>query len=306
MSIFPFIQIPDFTTRLGYRLRACDPLHELKIPNFDFLVVKFGEKRITLVWGDVKTSTDHTNRIIEDILRKKDTVEKNEGYIRKSYLGDTQLPIKSEYIVVVHSFFSNDIRNAIEQRGGGIIIWQADRHAHKIGFVNPGESNPHKHTMLHEDSKLNSLLSNGVITSHSFYSFFPQSHSVTKIKFLIQIVEYNKAARNKSEFTSGELDDFLYSQLSYMSDHHRIKLRNEILELGISIGFLNKRGSEVFAIKKEYAGRSSQEKVIKKIYVENHIKARRDNEIREAIELLQKKIKNEFDGKPRIDNYLER
>lgn len=142
MSIFPFIQIPDFTVKLGYRLRACDPLQELKqVPNFDFLVVNYGNSRITAVFGDIKTSTVHPNRIIDDILRKKEAVEKNEDYIRKTYLNNSKLPIKFEYVVVVHAFFSNEIRNAIEQKGGKIIIWQADRHAHKIGLANPGENN---------------------------------------------------------------------------------------------------------------------------------------------------------------------
>lgn len=160
--------------------------------------------------------------------------------------------------------------------------------------------------MLHDESKMNSLLNSGVITSHDFFSFFPQSHTVTKIKSLIQIVEYNKAVRSKSEFTIRELDDFLYSQLSYMRDSDRINERNKILELGIAVGFLDKRGSDIFSIKKEYAGRSSQEKIIKKLYVENQIKEREGKEIQEDIENLQKEIMNEFQGKPRIDNYFGR
>lgn len=305
MGILPFMDQPNFGEDLNYRLIACDPLYELKIPNFDFLITKNTDKQIITIFGDAKTSIDRPSRIISDILRKKEAVQNNESYIRDQFLEGTSLPIRLEYVVLVEASFSDEIRNEIENQGGGFIIWSADRHNSSIKLVNPGDNNKHRLSMLHADNKLNSMLGNipGTLYASSL-GFFPQSHIVTKMKSLIQVIEYSKLVLNRTYLTDKEIDPFFDNQLSYMTKKHRVVEKNEIIDNAIKIGFLEK-GGKGYSVKKEYSSRSTQEKIISQLWISNQIKNRLEERIEEARLQLQHEVKAEFDHKPKIEQWFK-
>lgn len=330
MSIHLFVEKTIFTEEMGYKLRYCDPLYEKDLPNFDFLIIKKGDKRLTAIFGEAKTGNTKAQSIVNEVFAKQKVVEANRDYIIKIYLDDTTTHVDFEYVIAVYPRFVDEIQDALEQafsaekkqhgkatittattttnvaelhRKVKTIIWKVDPHTSQLDLANPGKANSDRLRMLHSDNRLNSELKD-VEVSRKVFSFFPQSHTATKIKSLITMLEFIKASTGKLEFSAGDVDDYLKSELYYMQEDERKAIRQDILKNAEKIGFIKSIGYDKYAVKEEYSGSSLKGTTVEKLWVSYRIREEHDKAIEECRERVQAEISAEYERKPRMDRFF--
>lgn len=311
MSLYPFVEKTAISENLGYTLRYCDPLQELGLRNFDFLIAKTTTKRVTAIFGEAKTTFAKAPSIIREVKEKKAIVDTNLSYITENYLGKTQLPIDIECVVSVYPQFVDDIQDALEQSfdqdGPGdktkIVVWKADPHNSMLDIANPGRSTPHRLRMLHAENALNKELTN-LEVPRKVLTFFPQSHAATKVKSLITLLEFIKATTGGTEFTAAQVDHFLGSELYYLNEEARRGFRKEILRNAEQVGFIESKGFDRYDVKKVYSGASLRGETIEKLWISHRMKEERNKRIEETRLHVQNEIRAEYDKEPRIEKYF--
>lgn len=310
MSIFPFIQNTYLTSELGYKFRYCDPLFEKGFKNFDALVVKETNKTIICIFIEAKTGVYSEH--VKEIEQKQKICEDNRQYIIHNYLNDTKLKVIFEYVIAVYSMDTDDILDFIKNyyhddssaMKNNIIIWKCDRYESKLSVANIGKTNPLKQKMLHLDQSLNRKLCN-LETSHKTLSFYPQSHIVTKIKSLINLIQSNKILDyKKNEFSTSEVDEYFQKTLFYLNINDINELRKYVLLIAEEINLIVNKGGGKFTVKKEYSGSSLKSITVEKLWIENKINKNKINEIEDLRKKIQSEILELAKTKPRLDEFF--
>lgn len=284
--VFPFIQQNNIGSKLGYTFFACDPFYEREWRNFDCLVYKEEDKITTLVFIEIKTSfSDDGGSIINEIKEKKKFIKSNIEII-ENQLNINSKTIIIEYVIVVKSYYSDIIKNALEVElnrqlkneayQDKTIIWKIEHSDNTFGLVNPGNLSDHRFKMVHCDHELNKILSKGIKMNTQSFTFFPQSHIVTQMNSLIIIRNRNMLSIDKRNIiTKNSLENFCNYQLINHDENSKKKIINDIIKTAVEIGLLfpdttNKcENEECYFINKQYLGRSLNESLIKKLWIEN-------------------------------------
>lgn len=314
IGIFPFIQ--NYPPRqLGYKLRQCDPLHEDKKCNFDYLIIKEEKSKAILIFGEAKIDKDHFDSIIEEVVAKIRVVQSDIEAIKTKYLSENTKKMHIEYVILVRAAYVDKAQNAIEkklheemQKGGKyldgirIVLWKADVNESWLERAEPGHNNPFFDRLVHADANLNSRLVHIDLNGPNVLEFFPQSHIVKKLSAIIPVVISNKARIKKAIFTVSELRESLEKELGYIHASLHESILKEIVGEGLEIGLLEKLDSNTYKVKEQYSGSSLNAKVIRKEWV----KFRLYKELQRRIETmridLQMKIGEEFRTKPRTQS----
>lgn len=121
LCVHPFIETAFMPTKLGYNFLRADPLLELGVRNFDFLVYKADAKRPIAIFGEVKTSITNSAELVRELKEKSGVVESNLGYVKKDYLKSSQDPLL-EVVLAVPSRSSIEAYNAISNSNEPIIL----------------------------------------------------------------------------------------------------------------------------------------------------------------------------------------
>lgn len=236
LCVFPFVE----SQPLDYEFLRADPLTELAVPNFDFLLYDFSGHTI---FGEVKASVGDgwESQCVNEVIEQREAVNENEDYIVDEYLGGKEIRNK-EYVLAVFSPTANRITQEIVSRRENIVTWrvhQMDKRLEVNAAAPPREDwvdDPEEYYEIvqHDHNALNSRLSSLKSASECF-DLFPESHPVTELRTLI-------SACNKMSggcyVTEEQLSRSVEADLYYLSEAEQQDIADSIIKLGIDTGYL--------------------------------------------------------------------
>ncbi len=246
--IFPFTET-EVASRVGYHFVRASPLHELEVPNFDFLIYN-PEKKSALI-GEAKGQLDDEGEVVKQTKERILIANANSDHIKKSYLNSNSADF--DFVMGVQWYDANRLAKCVARRGGGIVVWQAGgdfkTESVKLGIFVPGnEEKDVAKSMMHHDDRLNHELSD-VKTSYEFKTFFVESHPVAKMT----ILNFVDARKPDGVFTFDDLLELVRNEIGYMDEATVKRQTNEIIELGLKIGLIKEEGAALYKITETWA-----------------------------------------------------
>lgn len=119
-SIFPFVQ----ERPAGYKFFTAEPLEELGVPNFDFLLWDLDGK---VIFGEAKSSIPASaDTVVNQLKERKEIAEKHKEHIEDEYLGSEIDHM--EFVVSTYVNHGDKIAKAIIEQGAEFITWVVDAH----------------------------------------------------------------------------------------------------------------------------------------------------------------------------------
>ncbi len=119
-SIFPFVQ----ERPAGYKFFTAEPLEELDVPNFDFLLWNLDGK---VIFGEAKSSIPASaDTVVNQLEERKEIAENHKEHIEDEYLGSEIDHM--EFVVSTYVNHGDKIAKAIIEQGAEFITWVVDAH----------------------------------------------------------------------------------------------------------------------------------------------------------------------------------
>lgn len=302
MAIAPFLN-PTIKEKLGYRFVRCAPLLEKNIKNLDFLIFKDSEKRPIAIFGEVKGSISNPNQVIQEFFERKKVIEKNREYILKNYL-KTKKDVIFEYVLVVFSRDAIHMKKAIEDKGGGIILWSADLVFSDLHLI-ASDKNSIKSSMLHADHDLCTTL-DGLQTYLKIPIHYIQTHVVIRMRALLAVKEYHSAIVGISEqkFEKNEIDLYLEKTLHYLPKELRVEERDHIIQTAIELRLMKNEGDDYYFLTKS-RGMKGQTKEFQSVWISKKATKNHEEKILEKVEPIRQKYKKLDDQQQPLSRFLE-
>lgn len=123
-SIFPFVQ----ERPAGYKFFTAEPLEELSVPNFDFLLWNLDG---SVIFGEAKSSIPASaDTVVNQLEERKGIAEDHKEYIEDEYLGSEIDHM--EFVVSTYVNHGDKIAKAIIEEGAEFITWVVDAHHDKL------------------------------------------------------------------------------------------------------------------------------------------------------------------------------
>ncbi len=289
MCIFPFC-LPGKITKLGYRFIAAEPLAELGIKNFDFLI--YNQKNRVAIFGEAKGSVSNPRKTVFETNERINAVKEQIEYISEAYMGES--PSCVEYVIGVHAMDDEKMIREIHKRGGGIIVWSIDRYNSTLApkTLLDDEKKAIELGMLHRDASLINVIKN-VQTSHKVFEIFSSSH----IFSLMRILLLAKTITEEGSLILREKDlmDIIREELFYLDESTQKKKVEVILDMAESTGFLRRIDTRTYKIVSRYKMDKSLEKDLKRKYIKYIERKRLRRAIKEAISEAEKEVKEEME-----------
>lgn len=281
--IFPFVQSnpPE-----GYKFVRADPLEELDLPNFDFLLHDL-EGRVIL--GEAKASLPtNTASEINDLIEQVETFYEEKEYIEDNYLG-TEI-IHTEFVLATYTDYASKASRTILEKGEEIVTWQVNRFSDTLNVEKDIPSSVPENIesdsvdealeevrrrALHDVPGLNEAL-NGCPTASGSVSVFPRSAIVDKLRIVI------RAYKSDGRYTFVNYEDLKQEvrngALNY--EEERINdITDRIVSEGLSIGLLEEwdddRGD--YKVVSRYTSREGIEKTLKNKWIKAQIEKRKED-----------------------------
>lgn len=303
LCIYPFFQFQP----LGYEFIRADPLEELDVPNFDFLLFDFDGHAI---FGEVKGSvgSGYASNYVNEVVEQKEVVEEHEEYIKDRYTGE---PIDHvEYVLAVYSPDADDVSREVISRRENIVTWGVHQMEKKI-TVNTVAPDPEDwpedpeevHSLLqHDHNSLNSEVAK-YNSSTECLDLFPKSHPVTTMRSLI-------TARHKEGghcfVNESNLQDTVRESLFYLSEDECNSIKSEVIELAKSINFLREREGDEgdYKLISRYTHSEGLEKTLKRKWVDSRVEARKDEIKNECWEDVRETMLEEDDAQTSLGDFF--
>lgn len=287
-SIFPFAQGDP----AGYKFITAEPLEELGVPNFDFLLWNLDG---SVIFGEAKSSIpDSASKVVNQLEERKEVAEEHQEYIEKEYLGNKINHM--EFVVATYVNDGDKIAQEIIEDGAEFITWVVDahkdtlwiRHARPTSFPDNLEANDpdamleeleRRHT--HDVSSLNSELDR-ITTSFGQADVLPTSIVVDRLRVVVQArqVEGRHPCVDRQDIEKYVSN----SALNYTEE--RIKgIVNDLIEAGKHINFISEwddHGAE-FKIVSNYTAKDDLEQVLEDKWVNWRVEGLKD-ELRDECE----------------------
>lgn len=275
LCIFPF-----FEHRLGgYEFVRGDPLAELDVPNFDFLLWDFDGHAI---FGEVKANVGEgwEGRCVSEVLDQIEIIEENEDYIVENYLGSDMR--HKEYVLAVFYPDADRIAKAIIRERENIVTWrvhQMDKQIRVHSSAPPREAwiddpDDYYDIVQHSDSRLNSVLRTQE-SSTECLDFFPKSHPVTELRTLISAAQKEPPNVFVNE---QRVVDYVRESLFYLNEEAQQITAERIIGLGLNIEFLDEWDGEEgdYKIVSRYTKSNGLEKTLEKKWIDYKVEQKRD------------------------------
>jgi hypothetical protein len=187
VCVYPFTEKGSLKDTHFQYIRQ-SPLHELNVPNFDFLLFRQNERSKIAILGECKGSVMNSTDVINDLKRKRevlhDPVKLN--YLKEKYL---KIPIETEimveYVIAVPLNESFHVLNKVIENQEPIITWGIPTTGEAIiTLASPPDSIPNRHNYLHKLPELNQKIQNA-ISNRKAFNVFLGAHICSRLYSLV-------------------------------------------------------------------------------------------------------------------------
>lgn len=304
-SIFPFVQ----GSPAGYKFFKVEPLEELGVPNFDFLLWNFDG---SVIFGEAKSSIPSSaKRVVNQLKKRKKVAEDHQDYIENNYLGSDIDHM--EFVVATYVNHGDKIAKNIIEEGAEFVTWVVDAHwdtlwireAMPSSFPDNLETDEpdamleevrRRHT--HDMTELNTELDR-VETSLGQVDILPTSAIVDRLRVVVQ------ARRVEGRHPCIDREDIeeyvLNSALNY--DEDRVgEIVDDVIDGGRRINFLSEweNGLAEFKITSNYTAKDDLETVLENKWIDWKIEGLK-NELRNECE---KRVAAEIGRQSQLSNFV--
>ncbi|GAA0256462.1 hypothetical protein ACFFQF_19010 [Haladaptatus pallidirubidus] len=280
-STFPFAQ----GNPAGYKFITAEPLEELEIPNFDFLLWNLNG---SVIFGEAKSSIpNNATKVVNQLQKRKEVAEEHKEYIEEKYLGSEINHM--EFVVATYVNHGDKIAKEIIEEGAEFITWVVDahhdtlwiRHARPTSFPDNLEAEDpdemlkeleRRHT--HDVSSLNGELDR-VTTSFGQADILPTSIIVDQLRVVVQ------ARRVEDRYPCvdrGDIEEYVSnSALNYTAERIS-EIVDDLIESGKRINFLSDWDDDraEFKVVSNYTAKDDLERVLENKWVEWRIEGMKD------------------------------
>ena len=303
-SIFPFAQGEP----AGYKFITAEPLEELDVPNFDFLLWNLNG---SVIFGEAKSSIpDSAASVVNQLQERKEVAEDHKEYIEEEYLGSEINHM--EFVVATYVNHGDKIAKEIVEFGAEFITWVVDAHSDTLWIrqAPPGsfpdnleseepdamlEELERRHT--HDISALNGELDR-VTTSFGQADVLPTSIIVDRLRVVVQSrrVEGRYPCVDRAD-----IEEYVSnSALNYTADRIS-ELVDELIEAGKRLDFLADWNDDRadFKVVSNYTAKDDLERALENKWVDWRIEGMKD-ELRNACE---ERIAAELGKQTQLDDF---
>lgn len=297
LCVYPFVERDLPLSRLGYRFLRAAPLLELGVKNIDFLIYRQEGRRPIAIFGEAKSSIANYARTLNEVAERRRIIESNLGYIKTEYMKTGSDPIL-EHVLAVKSIIGIDTRDAILEGRHEVILWLVDFLERKLRLGQPPEEEPARHLMMHHDEDLTRFLSDGVLSNAATFAFYPQSHTVSKLKAMLQCLETLDRSLVVPIY---RLSQFIDTQLFYLNDAQKTVEVDIIVREAEKIAFAVKfEDKPVLRIISRYRKLGSLEAELQSLWLKTRMEEIRVSKVDEARTQVQNEIIAEQKSRPTL------
>lgn len=303
-SIFPFAQ----ESPAGYKFITAEPLEELDVPNFDFLLWNLDG---SVIFGEAKSSIpDSATTVVNQLQERKEVAEDHKEYIEEEYLGSDIDHM--EFVVSTYVNHGDKIAKEIIESGVEFITWVVDAHSDTLwirqarprSFPDNLESDDpdamleeldRRHT--HDISSLNGELDR-VTTSFGQADVLPTSIIVDRLRVVVQ------SRRVEDRYPCVDRDDIeeyvSNSALNY-TEERISEIVDELIESGKRLNFLSEWDDDRAELKivSNYTAKDDLERALENKWVDWRIEGMKD-QLRDACE---ERIVAELGKQSQLDDF---
>jgi hypothetical protein len=303
-SIFPFVQ----ERPAGYKFFTAEPLEELGVPNFDFLLWNLDG---SVIFGEAKSSIPASaETVVNQLEERKEIAEDHKEYIEEEYIGGEIDHM--EFVVSTYVNHGDKIAKAIIEEGAEFVTWVVDayhdelwiRQARPTSFPDNLEADDpdamlqeldRRHT--HDVSALNGELDR-VTTSLGQADVLPTAIIVDQLRVVVQArrVEGRHPCVDRADVETYVSN----SSLNY-SEERVSGIVDDLIEAGKRINFLAEWDDERADLKvvSNYTAKDDLEQVLEDKWIDWRVEGMKDGlreecEERITAELGRQKQLNEF------------
>lgn len=303
-SIFPFVQEQP----AGYKFFTAEPLEELEVPNFDFLLWNLDG---SVIFGEAKSSIpDSAETVVNQLEKRKQIAEDHKQYIEEEYLGSEIDHM--EFVVSTYVNHGDKIAKAIIEEGAEFVTWVVDayydtlwvRQARPRSFPDNLESEEpdamleeldRRHT--HDVSALNGELDR-VTTGFGQADVLPTAIIVDQLRVVVQArrVEGRHPCVDRSD-----IEHYVSNSSLNYTDERVTGIVDNLVEAGKRINFLSEWDDERADLKvvSNYTAKDDLETVLENKWIDWRIDDMQDD-LRDECE---EKVTAELGKQKQLDEY---
>jgi hypothetical protein len=302
LCIFPFVEFQP----LDYEFIRADPLEELGVPNFDFLLFDFDGHAI---FGEVKASVGegYASNYVQDVIDQREEVEEHEEYIVENYVGQ---PIRNpEFVLAVFAKDADAITREVISRRENIVTWRVHQMEKEIR-INTTLPEPEDWTedpdelyqlLKHDHAELNSTLPKYGSSTECF-DLFIESHPVTELRTLITA---RHKERGHSYVNRDALQETIEDSLFYLDEDRRREIEEDIITLAMDINYLREWEKEEgdFKLVSRYTHSDGLEKTLKRKWIDYKVGERKDEIRQECRETITQDILSQAKPQTKLTDF---
>ena len=280
-SIFPFAQ----GRPAGYKFITAEPLEELGIPNFDFLLWNLDG---SVIFGEAKSSIpDSASTVVNQLQERKNVAEEHKEYIEEEYLGSEINHM--EFVLATYVNHGDKISQEIIETGAEFITWVVDAHSDTLwirqarprSFPDNLEAEDpdemleelnRRHT--HDISALNGELDR-VTTSFGQADILPTSIVVDRLRVVVQ----SRRVEGRYPCVDGDdIEEYVSNSTLNYSEERISGIVDDLIESGKRINFLSDWADDRAELKivSNYTAKDDLERILEDKWVEWRIDDMKD------------------------------
>ena len=284
--------------QLGYRFVHGSPLHELGVPNFDFLVANVEAEEPVAILGEAKGSVSGPASTVAQTRERHQVVMDHIDHIKEYYLRTDEDP-RVEVVLAMPAIGGQRVIEAIEDTGGGIIPWMTDTGENLVNLELPRSiGGKARASMLHSDRALNRALER-VKSMDRGFDVFPQSPPFTKLRMLV----VHAIKEGRRYWVDREvLSRRLRKELFYLSEDQVEGLVDEMVKMGFEVGVLKEVDGRP-ALSMRWGSRPSMEVELRKAWIDHRCGYELQKRIDGTIAELQEGFERERDKRPPLESF---
>lgn len=280
-AIFPFAQ----GRPSGFKFFKAEPLEELGVPNFDFMLWDLDG---CVIFGEAKSSIPNSaTSVVNQLLKRKEVVEEHQQYIEEEYLGSEIDHM--EFVLVTYVQHGDTIAKEIIEEGVEFITWVVDAHSDTLWIRqarptsfpdNLDADSPdgmleelnRRHT--HSISSLNGDLDR-ITTSFGQADILPTSIIVDRLRVVVQArrVEERYPCADRED-----IEDYVSNSALNYSEGRVSEIVDDLIEAGKRINFLSEweDSRAEYKIVSNYTAKDDLEQILEDKWVDWRIEGLKD------------------------------